>query len=264
MQEIQKKLSEIRQSGYNLDFSEVFNHSFNVYKKIALSAGVLILAMSAVFFFIAMFIVAFVAGVGSFTNLLTGNILQVMSPLWRLAYVLGVAVLTGLITPLYAGIINMAYDADRNKDFSISDGFSFYKSKYFGPLFLSAAIVSTATTILSQIGQVLGVEFIAIIFVYIIMIFTILTVPLIIFGNLPAVDSIKWSFIIISKNFWIILGLIIISFICAMLGFVALCIGIIFTMPFIFAMYYSIYVHAVGIDEESEIDEIGRATIERF
>src|SRR5690606_40575653 len=91
----------------------------------------------------------------------------------------------------------------------------------------------------------------------IISIFTVLTVPLIIFSDLKALDAIGASFDITVKSYFWILLLIVVSGILACVGLIAFCIGIFFTLPFVYAMYYSIYANSVGIADDSEFDQIG-------
>jgi uncharacterized membrane protein len=83
-------------------------------------------------------------------------------------------------------------------------------------------------------------------------------IPLIIFGNLNAIDAIKGSFSLVSKNFWIILVLVIIIGIFIGLGILALCIGILFTYPAWFSMIYIIYTKAMPIEKVNELEEIGK------
>ena len=86
----------------------------------------------------------------------------------------------------------------------------------------------------------------------IVVVFTFLVIPLIIFGNLKVAEAIKGSIIIVSKQFFILLGLIIVAVIMAILGLIGFCIGIFFTIPFIYSMYYTIYKDSIGFDEEAE------------
>ena len=60
-----------------------------------------------------------------------------------------------------------------------------------------------------------------------------------------------WYTIEISKQFFILLGLLIVAILFCMLGIFGFCIGIIFTMPFISSMTYSIYASIIN-DEENE------------
>ena len=62
---------------------------------------------------------------------------------------------------------------------------------------------------------------------------------------------------ILLKQPLVILGLIIVSFIASLTGLIAFCIGIFFTMPFLYSMEYALYNSIIGIDSVSEIDELG-------
>ena len=87
-----------------------------------------------------------------------------------------------------------------------------------------------------------------------------LTVPLIIFSKLDAVNAIVFSIKLVFKQPIILFLLLLVGYICAMLGFIALCIGIFFTLPFIYSLYYCIYKNIIPVEEYSELDEIGRTT----
>jgi hypothetical protein len=50
------------------------------------------------------------------------------------------------------------------------------------------------------------------------------------------------------------LGLLIVSGIASLVGFIGCCIGIFFTIPFMYSMYYAIYTSIVGIDSENELE----------
>jgi uncharacterized membrane protein len=79
-----------------------------------------------------------------------------------------------------------------------------------------------------------------------------LTIPFIIFGKLSSIDAIKSSIIIVSKQPLILLGLIIVSLIAAIIGIFGFCIGMLFTMPFVYSMNYMIYKNIIGIDSVKE------------
>jgi hypothetical protein len=68
-------------------------------------------------------------------------------------------------------------------------------------------------------------------------------------------DAIQGSITIVSKQFFIILGLLIVAGIICMLGLFGFCIGIFFTMPLINAMTYSIYASIIHDDESEDRNE---------
>jgi uncharacterized membrane protein len=161
---------------------------------------------------------------------------------------------------LSAGFINMAHLADNNKEFGLSNLFDYFKGIYFKDLLISSFIIAAISTVGSTLIQNFSNEFLSNIFSYFISYITFLTVPLIIFSKLDAVNAIVFSIKLVFKQ-------PIILFYCSLLvtyvlcwAFIALCIGIFFTLPFIYSLYYCIYKNIIPVEEYSELDEIGRTT----
>jgi uncharacterized membrane protein len=159
-----------------------------------------------------------------------------------------------LLSPFPAGLIKMAHCAEKDEEFHVSTVFEYYKAPYFKELVISTLTISILSSILSSLFDYSGIKFIGTLLSMILSFFTFLTIPLIIFGNLKAIDAIKSSAIIIAKQPLVILGLIIVAIIASMVGFIGCCIGVFFTIPFMYSMYYSIYISIIGIDSESELE----------
>ena len=264
-----QRLEEIKRNGYRLDLGEAINDIFENYKKIALLSGAVLLlvaiAAAVIFGGFAAFFLGIAAITQTFTDLSEGI------PLTSTALMINLItsiVGYGLFAPIAAGIIQMAHNASVNEDFDFSTAFMHFRTVHFKELFLSAAIVTLIGSGFSTLIQVLGLHnsgsftviasFTAGLISILLPLFTLVMIPLIIFGKLHAFDAIKGSIVIVFKNFWIILLLVIIFFIFSMLGILALCIGIIFTIPVFYSMQYVIYKSALPIDEINELEEIGQ------
>jgi uncharacterized membrane protein len=91
-----------------------------------------------------------------------------------------------------------------------------------------------------------------------------LSIPLIVFGNLKAIDAIKSSLIIVTKNPLNIFAFFIIGFLGSMVGFIGCCVGIIFTVVFNSSMIYATYFAIFGTqsEEEDSIDSIGKYNVD--
>ncbi|MDD3005378.1 hypothetical protein [Flavobacterium sp.] len=263
-----QRLAEIKKTGYTLDLGDTLNNIFSNYKNIALLGGLVILLVFIVAIVIFGGAAALFLGVNALTQTVTDYSEGVVT---NTALILGFVASTigaGLFAPVVAGIIQMAHNSSINEDFDFGTAFMHYKSVHFKEIFLSAAlltVIGSAAGLLIElynlnnpnIGfQIVG-NLISNIFSALIQIFTLLTIPLIIFGKLNAIEAIKGSFVLVSKNFWIILLLAIVCGLFVLLGLFALCIGILFTFPVIYSMQYVIYKSALPIDEENELDEIG-------
>ncbi len=250
MNTTQEQLNDVLQKGYSLDFSPVFEKAFGNYKKIALQAGVVLLIVGAILAVLITALSSGLFGIGNFSETLFQISLN-SSFLTILFYVIAIAGISAVLSPVSAGLIQMAHLAETGKDFSISIAFDYYKGKYFKELFLAAFILGLAGALVSLF------PFIGAIVSYAISFFTFLTIPLIIFADLKAVDAIQKSIQLVSKQPLVLLGLLIVTGLAIMIGLIGLCIGILFTLPFMYSMYYTIYAHIIPLDSQDEIDEIG-------
>lgn len=258
---IDTRIEEIKRQGYYVDFGDVFNQSFAHFKKIALNAGLVFILLVLVLgiFLFGLGLVGM--GLSSFANGMTDLDLTGFSTVGLVIYFVAVVLISGLAAPINAGIINMAYLAAHNRDFSVSTAFSYYQTKYFKELFVVTVLSTFLNLVVNFALETVGYGFIGQIFNYLVAFFLILSTPLIIFGEVKAIESIKLSILIVSKQFFILLGLVIVSVIFCCLGIFGLCIGIFFTIAFLHATIYSIYDNIIGTDDGDELDEIGR-TIE--
>lgn len=264
-----QRLEEIKRNGYRLDLGEAINDVFENYKKIALLSGAVLLLVAVVASVVFGGFAAFFIGVAALTETFTDMSQGI--PLTSSALVVNLIISIigyGLFAPITAGIIQMAHNSSIDEDFDFGTAFMHFKTPYFKELFLAAAVVTLVGSGFSTLVQILSLNgtensilmgsLIGGLLSILVPIFTLVMIPLIIFGNLSAFEAIKGSIVIVSKNFWTILLLAIVFSIFAMLGIIALCIGIIFTIPIFYSMQYIIYKSALPIDETSELDEIGQ------
>jgi uncharacterized membrane protein len=265
MKPIKDRIEDIRTNGYELDFGIVFESAFENYKKIALYAGLMLL-----FFFIFM-IILMSAGMISFIGIekmesFSNKIMQFSElrekPLDIVLQINAVMILfSGLLNPFMAGFLKMADCGAKDEEFHISTMFSYYKSPYFSNIFIAVFIITLVNMSLTTLLEFAGFNIIGSILSLTISFLTFLTIPFIIFGKLSSIDAIKSSIIIVSKQPLVLLGLIIVSLIAAIIGIFGFCIGIIFTMPFVYSMNYMIYKNIIGIDSANEIEEIDNTEI---
>ncbi|MFV8443241.1 hypothetical protein [Flavobacterium sp. LB2P44] len=253
----QDRIDEIKKNGYILDFGDVFNHAFENYKKIALYGGLVIFV-----FFVLLSILAFGVLIAIFGG---PAILDFLKPenlkpenfgLNTLLIFSGISVLTScLLSPFPAGLIKMAYCAERDQEFHVSTMFEYYRSTYFKELFIATFIVTVTSSILSAIINYTQIPLIEFVVTITITLFSVLMIPLIIFGNLKAVEAIETSILIVSKQPLVLLGLIVVGSVGTLVGLIGCCIGIFFTFPFMYSLYYSIYSEILGFENEPEFEE---------
>ncbi|MES2575692.1 MAG: hypothetical protein V4572_12160 [Bacteroidota bacterium] len=258
MKPIKERIEEIRNSGYELDFGTVFEYAFENYKKIVVYAGFMILVFSVFLSIIMMTGIISYVGLENLEDfsksLKTLSSLKIM-PLDIAIPLNGALILiSGVLNPFFAGFLKMADYGEKGKEFHVSTMFTFYQFSYFINIFMLTFLVSFFSVGLSILFQYLGFDLIGSIISLTISLITTFAIPFIIFGNLNAIEAIKSSIIIFSKQPLIISGLIILAAIGGVIGIFGLFIGIVFTWPFIYSMKYSIYSFIIGIDSESEIE----------
>lgn len=265
-----QKIQEIKRHGYQLDLGEAISQTFENYKKIALLAGAVILLFSIVMLVVLGGAAAIIFGAAAFTESMTDITAMSTSTSGILMNLLVSVIGYALVAPLYAGIIQMAHQAETNEDFDFGTAFTHYKSVHFKHIFMATALITLFSSGISTILQIVllytpDVTMIAVSTVVSIVVacltplFTLVMIPLIIFGNLNATEAIYGSFVLVMKKFWIILLLGILFAIFAFIGIIALCIGVFFTAPVIYSLQYIIYRNAIPMEDKTELDEIGQS-----
>lgn len=258
MKPVKERIEAISTNGYQLDFGTVFEHAFENYKKIVLYAGLMLL----VFFVILsiLFMIGMISYVGmenmeEFSKKLTQFSELEQKPLNIVLQINAVMLLlSGLLNPFMAGFFKMADCAEKGEEFHVSTMFTYYKSPYFANIFIAIFIITLVNMGFSTLLELSGFKIIGSIISLILSFVTLLVVPLIVFGKLNSIEAIKSSIIIVSKQPLVLLGLIIVALIAAAIGIFGFCIGIFFTMPFLYSMNYVIYSSIIGIDSADEIE----------
>lgn len=248
MESNKDRIQELKKNGYPLSFETVFNLAFENYKKIVLYAGLLFLVCLFFFGIVSFIIIAFTIGIGNFQELIKPENLdpKKFSDQFLLIYFTSVTLFSCLISPFFAGFIKMAHCAEIDEEFHVSTVFEYYRFSYFKELFLATLIVSILNMGISSLLETTGIQILGIIASLAISLLSILTTPLIIFSDFKAVEAINTSFILVSKQPMLLLGLMLVTYLAVITGFFFFVIGFFFTLPFLYAMYYAIYRTIVG------------------
>jgi hypothetical protein len=228
-----------------LDIGETINDAFEIYKKIALNSGLAYMIMT-----FALVILGFI-GLGYFTNLQElPKLLEKFDPnklslKGTLIYFGTILTITALISPFIAGMLKMAQEADNNEEVKFSSIFVYVNSPHFVHIILATVLISlTSISLNVSLSHILPKPFSELVGMVVsasISIVTFITIPLIIFKNLSFIEALKASISNTYSHFFIILLLIIIAVLLAFVGVLAFCFGLFFTVPFFYAMQYSVY-----------------------
>ena len=251
------KIDQLKQKGYTLDLGEIISQSIENYKKIALTCGAAIMLSSIVIAALVFGSLGITIGFGDFTSKMAGFHVSNFSALTLLLYIAGTSLFGALMYPLTAGLVKMAHEAEIGREINLSMFTDHYKSGYFKELFTAGLLISLGTEVVVVLFQYFHLDFIGTIITYTIAFMTVLTIPLIIFGQNKAMEAIINSIELIFRQPFVILIALIVSVLIAFVGIIGLCIGIFFTLPIVYSTYYILYKNIVGVENKSEIDDIG-------
>ena len=250
---VHNRLEEIKKNSYALDFSIVFNHAFENYKKIALYGALIIFVFFVLFTIIATVGLIAIFGAAALSNFFTAENLKPEAFSFDILIMLSAVsiVIGSLLSPLPAAFIKMAQCAENDEEFKVASMFQYYKAPYFVELFVSTFIIAVISAAVSLLLNYFKIPLVNFLFSTVISLFTVFMVPLIIFGKLTAMQAIIASMLIVSKQPLLILALIIVGYIATMVGFIGCCIGIFFTIPFMYSLYYALYSEIIGFPEKN-------------
>ena len=222
----------------------VISHAWENYKTVILY-GIALMVISAVVSSILSSLLQFALGISSDPELMneafkTRNFeLLLDSPEFvsksSSSFIIGL-----LLFPLYAGLIYMIHKANSQQEISFSDLFIGYKQKtaqiiLYG--FLSQIIISIGLLLCVIPGIILT----AMLFI---------GLPIVFFENKTAVQALQKSFEIGKANLGTLLGITIVAYLIGISGVLLCCIGLLASLPFIYAAMYSAYCAYVGIPSE--------------
>ncbi|MCG9792674.1 hypothetical protein [Flavobacterium algicola] len=245
------KIEQLKSQGYELNFENTFNQVLGNYKKIALYAGFMILVFGVL-------LISLIYG-GLLSYFGAEKIIEIAKPEnltpekltkeFFIIYNILAILLSCLISPFAAGFIKMAYCADHDEEFNVSTIFAYYKFPMFIKLFTATLLIAVFNWILASGFEAIGIASFGIVVSLLVSLFTALKTPMIIFSNLGVIESIMTSVSLISKQAFTIMGLILVCALFSLVGLLGLGIGIIFTLPIMYSLYYILYKEIIGFDK---------------
>lgn len=257
MNDKKNKIEALKANGYQLEFENVFNLAFENYKKIALYAGLIIFVFSILIVILLSTGMISYLGITAFTDMMKPDNLnsETMSENNKTLIMFATIIGMCLLSPFPAGLIKMAHAAQNDDAFQVSTVFSYYKAPYFKELAIASLLIALFNSLVNVGITYLGVPYLEIIISTLISFVTMLTIPLIIFSDLKAIDALTSGVILLFKQPLTLLGLFVVSYIASLIGIFGCCIGIFFTMPIMYSLYFAIYSQIVGFDETNIDDE---------
>ncbi len=158
-------------------------------------------------------------------------------------------VITTFIAPITAGFYKINHLAKENKEFGLNNLFNYYKSPHFKHLALSAFLVAIYSNVMSLGLTYINLQTVGALIQLFIGLLFVFTIPLIIFENQTALQAMSNSSRLAMKHPFSIILCLLFGILIAMLGIFALCIGIFFTLTYIYTINYTLYNEIIPIDK---------------
>ncbi len=238
------------------DIGRIIDESFSIFKKTIWISGVGVFLLCLLIVPITFIIIFNAMGIASLEEFIE------MSPalsedmnylLINAAVGIPLAGFSALIT---AGFYKINHLAKHDKEFGLNNLFDYFKSPYLMNLFLAGVLTALYSDVLG-IGLIyLKLPIVATLIQAFIAVLFILAIPLIIFENQTTLQAMSNSSKLAMKHPFTIILCLVFGLIIAMLGIFAICIGIFFTISYIYTINYTLYDQIIPIDKENALDEI--------
>lgn len=240
-------------NGYSLEIGSIIDSSLEIFKKIVWTAGLgyfLVFSLLIIFTLIAVNVFVDLDQLKEFTELMQDPTFLENHPDIMIYNGIAIVSLGIIFAPLNAGFLNLCRLAHLNKEFSISDLFKYYTNKKALDIILGTLLVSLLSFAFSVALELVNLKLVSFVVSISISLFTTLFIPLIIFANQNFSQALSKSIKLVVKSPFTILGAMIIGGLFALIGLIALCIGMLFTLSFMSCIQYTIYDKIIGFKNE--------------
>lgn len=239
------------QNSKALDFGDIINAAFELYKKIWLK-GFLTMLILVVFIVVISLVFAFIGLAPEPYSFNDGFTFEGLTSFYsqNAIYSIPQTIIISALTIAFIGAFyRMCGQSDLSKN-EIDDYFCFMKKAYFSKILMLGIIYTVIATVaqflflIPYIYVFIPLSYFSIIFAY--------------NPDLSEMEIVKISFSLGNKKWFITFGTMIIAGIMGMLGILACGIGILFTMAIVYLPVFIIYKEVIGledVDNQKQIDD---------
>jgi len=243
MNKIQNKI----ENGYNIEGNQIYDDTFNIYKKMAIPAGAILLMISIILggiYMISLF--SIFNDPTEIQSFLESLALLQLSPEILTYYVLASATINAFSSIFGAGFIKMARDVYHNELPKFGTAFSYFTKKEGLKVFAFSLILQIIFSSISLGLESIGLNLVNYFVLILIHLLTLLVVPFIIFDKMPIFKAIGASISLVNQKPFKIMTYLILLGALSLAGLFMFLIGIIFTLPLLYCFNYSIYENIVN------------------
>lgn len=256
MNNLNEKLNDIQQNGYQLSPFNVMSEAFVYFKRSFLLVTTSLLTIVFLLSFISsLFISRYIdADNPDLQEQINGMINLLFQPPYIYYYISGVTILTALSSVLLGGYLKINAEISQGKRPSFLTVFKYFVSKKGIYIFLAQLLVSSVFSIITFTLQLKNLQMVSMAINWLINTLTIFVTPLIIFGNQRPIEAIKNSIMVVNKQPVPIILTVVLNYFLILSGLFFFVIGFFFTLPYLFSIYFTLYKQIIGHIPEEEIN----------
>ncbi|MCC9043138.1 hypothetical protein LNQ81_10680 [Myroides sp. M-43] len=249
-------LNNIKQNSYALAPFQVMAEAFLYYKKTFFLVITSLLLSFFAFTFIGSLILGQFITFDENPEILQEQVkeltLKIMEVPYFYYYLVFFAIFSALGSVLIAGFYKVNAEVSLGKVPSFLNSFKYFfsiKGLYVFIAHLLIAIVFMGITIPLKM---MNLEMVSMAINWIVSTLTIFTIPLIIFGHLNPITALKNSIMVVNKQPIPIILTIILNYFFLISGLLFFVVGMLFVLPYLFAVYFVLYKQVIGFNLEEE------------
>jgi hypothetical protein len=254
MSNLNEKLNNIRQNGYQLSPFNVMSEAFVYFKRSFLLITTSLLTVILFLSFISsLFIRRYIdADSPDLQEQINDMINLLLQPPYIYYYIGGVTILTALSSVLLAGYLKVNAEISQGKKPSFLIVFKYFVSKKGIYIFLAQLLISSVFSLITFALQLKNLQMVSMAINWLINTLTIFITPLIIFGNQKPLEAIKNSIMVVNKQPVPIILTVVLNYFLVLSGLFFFVIGFLFTLPYLFSVYFTLYKQVIGYTPEEE------------
>lgn len=257
-----QRIEQIKQKGgYDLSFDTVFTEIFKLYGQSWWQFGLFYIM---IFLFLCCGIFGFITLFSAYNFSLDNldvNAIENYSAKIGVAQVFFGTIVAVVFAPLNVGFFKVLQDLKYEGEFRFQNFFYFYTHRSMLKIMLVGLVVGLFNNtvnyaILSlNIGETVTQLF-SILVSLLVFYYTFFVYPLIIFGEASINKAFEISFWLLPMQFLTLFAITICTLLLAISGLLAFCIGILFTVSFMYIGYFVIYDQVIGTDPNLYKEEV--------
>ncbi|MDM1519323.1 hypothetical protein [Myroides odoratimimus] len=247
-------LDNIKQNSFALAPFQVMSEAFNYYRKTFL----LVITTLLLTFFAATLLGSLI--LSQFVTLdpnqdvlqeqIQEMTRQLTEPPFFYYYLVSFAIFSALGSILIGGFYKLNAQVHLNEVPSFFNAFKYFFNIKGLYIFISHLLISLVFMAITIPLKLQNLEMVSMAINWIISTLTIFTIPLIIFGHLKPIAAIKNSTMVVNKQPIPIILTIILNYFFLISGLLFFVIGILFVLPYLFAVYFVLYKQVIGYNLE--------------